>query len=173
MEGFSSLIIQAPPLALREMDSFCRLSIPWFFSSFQLDEGLPPFYPPILRDIPFGLSQAHTSLPTLPLIRGHTHPLFSGLHDPDDIALPQQMIRWPEESVQFLGCLLPPVSNEIQFHLGYLPTARLSISKDSKPSPPRILCTMPILHTGFQPIALMLSMTSRKSIYQFWPTQTP
>ena len=28
---------------------------------------------------------------------GHTHPLFSGLHDPDDIALPPQMIRWPQE----------------------------------------------------------------------------
>ena len=26
---------------------------------------------------------------------GHTHPLSTGLHDPDDIALPPQMIRWP------------------------------------------------------------------------------
>ena len=29
---------------------------------------------------------------------GHTHPLSTGLHDPDDIGLPPQMIRWPQES---------------------------------------------------------------------------
>ena len=37
---------------------------------------------------------------------GHTHPLFSGLHDPDDIALPQQMIRWPQESPAVLPVAL-------------------------------------------------------------------
>ena len=28
----------------------------------------------------------------------HTHPLSSGLHDPDDIPFPPQMIRWPQAS---------------------------------------------------------------------------
>ena len=37
---------------------------------------------------------------------GHTHPLFSGLHDPDDIALPQQMIQWPQESPAVLPVAL-------------------------------------------------------------------
>ena len=37
---------------------------------------------------------------------GHTHPLFSGLHDPDDIALPPQMIRWPQESPAVLPVAL-------------------------------------------------------------------
>ena len=37
---------------------------------------------------------------------GHTHPLFSGLYDPDDIALPQQMIRWPQESPAVLPVAL-------------------------------------------------------------------
>ena len=37
---------------------------------------------------------------------GHTHPLFSGLHDPDDIALPPQMIRWPRESPAVLPVAL-------------------------------------------------------------------
>ena len=37
---------------------------------------------------------------------GHTHPLFSGLHDPDDIALPLQMIRWPQESSAVLPVAL-------------------------------------------------------------------
>ena len=70
------------------------------------EEGLPPFYP-VLRDTPFDPSQAHISLPTLPLINtGHTHPLFSGLHDPDDIALPPQMIRWPQESPAVLPVAL-------------------------------------------------------------------
>ena len=40
---------------------------------------------------------------------GHTHPLFSGLHDPDDIALPQQMIRWPQESPAVLPVQRNPV----------------------------------------------------------------
>ena len=39
--------------------------------------------------------------------KGHTHPLFSGLHDPDDIALPPQMIRWPQESPSVLPVALP------------------------------------------------------------------
>ena len=33
------------------MDSFCRLSIPWSFSSFLLDESLLQFYPPILWNL--------------------------------------------------------------------------------------------------------------------------
>ena len=37
---------------------------------------------------------------------GHTHPLGSGLHDPDDIALPPQMIRWPRESPAVLPVAL-------------------------------------------------------------------
>ena len=37
---------------------------------------------------------------------GHTHPLCSGLHDPDDIALPPQMIRWPRESPAVLPVAL-------------------------------------------------------------------
>ena len=36
----------------------------------------------------------------------HTHPLFSGLHDPDDIALPLQMIRWPQKSPAVLPVAL-------------------------------------------------------------------
>ena len=36
----------------------------------------------------------------------HTHPLCSGLHDPDDIALPPQMIRWPRESPAVLPVAL-------------------------------------------------------------------
>ena len=38
--------------------------------------------------------------------KGHTHPLFSGLHDPDDIALPPQMIRWPQDSPSVLPVAL-------------------------------------------------------------------
>ena len=38
--------------------------------------------------------------------KGHTHPLFSGLHDPDDIALPSQMIRWPQDSPSVLPVAL-------------------------------------------------------------------
>ena len=95
-----SLIIQVPPL--REMDSFCRLSFPWFSSLFQLDEGLPPFCPPILRDTPLGTYFfANASFN-----KGHTHPLFSGLHDPDDIPLPPQMIRWPQDSPAVLPVAL-------------------------------------------------------------------
>lgn len=30
--------------------------------------------------------------------QGHTHPLSSGLHDPDDVPFPSQMIRWPQSS---------------------------------------------------------------------------
>ena len=37
---------------------------------------------------------------------GHTHPLSTGLHDPDDIALPPQMIRWPQESPAILPVAL-------------------------------------------------------------------
>ena len=37
---------------------------------------------------------------------GHTHPLSTGLHDPDDIALPPQMIRWPQESPAVLPVAL-------------------------------------------------------------------
>ena len=74
--------------------------------------------------------------------------------------------------LQFFRWLLPLRRNEIQFHLGYPQTARLSTSKDSKPSPRRTPCIIPIPHTGFQPIAHMLSTTSPKNIYQFWLTQT-
>ena len=37
---------------------------------------------------------------------GHTHPLSTGLHDSDDIALPPQMIRWPQESPAVLPVAL-------------------------------------------------------------------
>ena len=37
---------------------------------------------------------------------GHTHPLSTGLHDPDDIALPPQMIQWPQESPAVLPVAL-------------------------------------------------------------------
>eukprot|EP00434_Breviolum_minutum_P005040 symbB.v1.2.004446.t1/scaffold249.1/size274694/5 len=37
---------------------------------------------------------------------GHTHPLFSGFHDPDDIALPPHMIRWPQDSPAVLPVAL-------------------------------------------------------------------
>ena len=38
--------------------------------------------------------------------KGHTHPLCSGLHDPDDIPLPPQMIRWPQDSPSVLPVAL-------------------------------------------------------------------
>ena len=38
--------------------------------------------------------------------KGRTHPLFSGLHDPDDIPLPPQMIRWPQDSPSVLPVAL-------------------------------------------------------------------
>ena len=38
--------------------------------------------------------------------KGHTHPLSSGLHDPDDIPLPPQMIRWPQDSPSVLPVAL-------------------------------------------------------------------
>ena len=72
-----------------------------------LDEGLLLFYPPILwaiytlRPVSGTYFFANASFNT-----GHTHPLFSGLHDPDDIALPQQMIRWPQESPAVLPVAL-------------------------------------------------------------------
>ena len=88
------------------MDSFCRLSIPWFSSLFQLDEGLPPFYPPILRDTPFEPVSGTYFFANASFNTGHTHPLFSGLHDPDDIALPPQMIRWPQDSPAVLPVAL-------------------------------------------------------------------
>ena len=43
---------------------------------------------------------------TLSYYVAHTHPLFSGLHDPDDIALPAQMIRWPQDSPSVLPVAL-------------------------------------------------------------------
>ena len=65
-----SLIILAPPLALRVMDSFYRLSSPWSSSLFLLEGGPPPFYPPSLQGTPLGLFPVHISLPMLPLTKG-------------------------------------------------------------------------------------------------------
>ena len=100
-----SLIIQAPPLALHVMDSFYRLSFPWFFSLFPLEGSTS-----ILSSKPTG----HTLRPVsgtyffanASFNKGHTHPLFSGLHDPDDIPLPPQMIRWPQDSPSVLPVAL-------------------------------------------------------------------
>ena len=104
--------------------------------------------------------------------KGHTHPLSSGLHDPDDIPLPPQMIRWPQDSPSVLPVTLATPRNEIQFHLGYPQTVRPSTSKASKPSLLRTPYTMPIPRTGFQPIAHMLSTISPKNIYLSWLTRT-
>ena len=79
---------------------------PMVLFPFQLDEGLPPFYPPILRDIPLRPVSGTYFFANAAFNTGHTHPLFSGLHDPDDIALPQQMIRWPHESPAVLPVAL-------------------------------------------------------------------
>ena len=51
--------------------------------------------------------------------KGHTHPLSSGLHDPDDIPLPPQMIRWPQDSPSVLPVALatPAQRNPIPFWL--------------------------------------------------------
>ena len=38
--------------------------------------------------------------------KGHTHPLSSGLHDPDDIPLPPPMIPWPQDSPSVLPVAL-------------------------------------------------------------------
>ena len=38
--------------------------------------------------------------------KGHTHPLSTGLHDPDDIPFPPQMIRWPQDSPSVLPVAL-------------------------------------------------------------------
>ena len=38
--------------------------------------------------------------------KGHTHSFSSGLHDPDDIPLPPQMIRWPQDSPSVLPVAL-------------------------------------------------------------------
>ena len=53
--------------------------------------------------------------------KGDTHPLSSGLHDPDDIPLPPQMIRWPQDSPSVLPVALatPAQRNPIP---SWLPT---------------------------------------------------
>ena len=38
--------------------------------------------------------------------KGHTHPLSTGLHDPDDIPFPPPMIRWPQDSPSVLPVAL-------------------------------------------------------------------
>ena len=151
--GVLSLIILAPPLALRVMDSFYRLSSPWFFSLFLLEGGPPPFYPQSLQGTPLGLSQVHISLPMPLLTKGI--PLSTGLHDPDDIPFPPQMIRWPQDSPSVLPVALatPAQRNPVP---SWLPAdSKTLYQQASKPSQLRTPCIMPIPHTGFQPIAHM------------------
>ena len=104
--------------------------------------------------------------------KGHTHPLFSGLHDPDDIALPSQMIRWPQASPSVLPVALatPAQRNPVP---SWLPADSKTLYQQGLEA----LTTEDALHnanppTGFQPIAHMPSTTSPKNIYQFWLTQT-
>ena len=68
--GVLSLIILAPPLALRVMDSSYRLSSPWSSSLFLLEGGPPPFLPPSLQGTMSGLYPARISLPMLLLTKG-------------------------------------------------------------------------------------------------------
>ena len=75
-----------------------QAQFPMVLFPFPAGRGLPPFLPLSLQGTPSGLYPAHISLP-MPLFHtGHTHPLSSGLHDPDDIPFPPQMIRWPQAS---------------------------------------------------------------------------
>ena len=105
--GVLSLIIQVPPLALRVMDSSYRLSSPWYSSLFLLNEGLTSILSTqSLRDTPLDPVSGTYFFANASFNKGHTHPLFSGLHDPDDIALPPQMIRWPQDSPAVLPVAL-------------------------------------------------------------------
>ena len=80
------------------MDSFCRRSIPAGRRSTSILSTNPKGYS--LRPVSGTYFFASASFNT------GTHPLFSGLHDPDDIALPPQMIRWPQESPAVLPVAL-------------------------------------------------------------------
>ena len=102
--------------------------------------------------------------------KGHTHPLRSGLHDPDDIPFPPQMIRWPQASPSVAPVALATTksSSILATHGQYHPLP----ARPSKPSLLRTPYIMPIPRTGFQPIAHMLSTISPKNIYLSWPTQT-